>query len=63
MKLSCFANSTNIFRHSTNIFRHSHRLSFLAKNKSANAKRGFRARRQQTDADLAVRLTTMENNA
>ena len=36
---------------------------FLAKSKNAAAKRAFRDRRQPTDADLAVRLTTMENNA
>ena len=38
-------------------------LWFLAKNKNADAKRGFRDRRQLTDAGLAVRLTTMENKA
>ena len=38
-------------------------LWFLAKNKNADAKRGFRDRRLQTDVRLATRLTTMENKA
>ena len=38
-------------------------LWFLAKNKNADAKRGFRDRRLQTDVGLATRLTTMENKA
>ena len=38
-------------------------LWFLAKNKNADAKRGFRDRRLQTDVSLATRLTTMENKA
>ena len=38
-------------------------LWFLAKNKNADAKRGFCDRRLQTDVSLATRLTTMENKA
>ena len=38
-------------------------LWFLAKNKNADAKRGFRDRRLQTDVGLATMLTTMENKA
>ena len=38
-------------------------LRILAKNKSADAKRGFRDRRQQTDAGATTRLATKENNA
>ena len=38
-------------------------LWFLAKNKDADAKRGFRDCRLQTDVGLATRFTTMENKA
>ena len=38
-------------------------LGFLAKNKNADARRGFRDRRQLTNAALATGPTSMENKA